>query len=280
MPGTGAKASLVIPTYNREELLVDSLRDALDSDYPNLEIIVVDQTPRHKPETEAFLKSVEGRVVWIRARETGLPKARNAGLRKATGDYIIFTDDDVRFERDFVSRHVRELEDGADVVQGRIIEGAGNPSESPQWMSFWIRVSGSNDCPRRGDINTLTGCNFSLKRSVYEKIGGFDERLLNPSLLEDGDWAIRAHKAGFRLRYSPLPALRHLRSGRGGVDTGVENQFLSKNYYLCCFLYAYKNHHPLAVLNYAVRLHLRGLKALFRTIRAARREARDLLARG
>jgi len=165
-------------------------------------------------------------------------------------------------------------------VQGRIIEAKAGPTDRPQWMGFWIRISGSNDCPVAGPTNTITGCNFSLKRVVYDRMGGFDERFSNPAVFEDGDWGMRAYAAGFKIRYSPEPALHHLRVGTGGVDSGVTEQRLAENYYFCCFMYAYKHHHWLAVLRYTARLYIRGAKAAIRMIRRARARAKAGIAPG
>ncbi|NJR74718.1 MAG: glycosyltransferase family 2 protein, partial [Scytonema sp. CRU_2_7] len=60
--------SVIIPTYGREEPLRDSIEDALKQDYPNYEIIVVDQTPQHKPEIESYLKELadSDKIKWFR----------------------------------------------------------------------------------------------------------------------------------------------------------------------------------------------------------------------
>ena len=47
--------SVVIPTYRREKMLCDSIQDVLQQDYPNFEVLVVDQTGDHQPETQTFL---------------------------------------------------------------------------------------------------------------------------------------------------------------------------------------------------------------------------------
>jgi cellulose synthase/poly-beta-1,6-N-acetylglucosamine synthase-like glycosyltransferase len=50
--------SVIIPTYNREEALRDTLVDVLKQDYPDYEVIVVDQTANHEPETQACLEDL------------------------------------------------------------------------------------------------------------------------------------------------------------------------------------------------------------------------------
>lgn len=74
--------SVLICTYNRETMLVDTIRDVLNQTYPSFEVIVVDQTVTHQPETQAYLASVQDRIKLIR-QEPSLTKARNRALREA-----------------------------------------------------------------------------------------------------------------------------------------------------------------------------------------------------
>jgi glycosyltransferase involved in cell wall biosynthesis len=54
--------SVIIPTYGREEPLRDTLEDVLKQDYPAFEVLVVDQSPTHQPETQAYLEQLANRV--------------------------------------------------------------------------------------------------------------------------------------------------------------------------------------------------------------------------
>lgn len=267
------KASLVIPSYNREELLVQTLRCAFAQDHDDLDILLIDQTKAHTPETEAFLAANRSRFSHVRPDFASVTKARNEGLRRAQGDVIIFIDDDVSFEPGFVSAHLAAHADGTHVVQGRVTEqGSRHPSQ-PTWLTESLRFKGGDNYDRDGATNNITGCNFSIRREVVERIGHFDENFKGVSVREESDFARRAFKAGLSFKFSAAAALFHHRSVTGGVGTGVKNNFFEKSYYYCELLFAKKHFSAWTVFTYRMRLYLRGFKNLRKLIRAAETEA-------
>lgn len=269
--------SLVIPSYNREELLVGTLRCAFAQDYPELEILLIDQTRTHAPETQAFLDANRHRFTHVRPDFASVTRARNEGLRRAKGEIIIFTDDDVSFEPDFVSKHVAAHADGTQVVQGRVSEQGSRRPTQPTWLTGSLRFKGGDNYDRDGVTNNITGCNFSITRDVVERIGQFDENFKGVSVREESDFARRAFKAGLRFKFSASAALFHHRSPSGGVGTGVRNNFFEKSYYYCELLFAKKHFGPWTVFTYRLRLYLRGFKNLRKLIQAAEREADEAL---
>lgn len=98
--------SLIIPTYNREEDLVKCLECAFAQIYSNLEIIVIDQTKQHKPETQSFLEKNANRFQWVKPNFASVSKARNEGVRISKGEIIVMIDDDTSFDINFIGNHV------------------------------------------------------------------------------------------------------------------------------------------------------------------------------
>jgi glycosyltransferase involved in cell wall biosynthesis len=263
------QATLIIPTYNREELLVQTLQCALKQDLDAYEILVVDQTDEHTPETDGFLCEHAGRMQIIRHSPPSLTTARNEGIRQAKGDVIVFIDDDTTFEPDFLARHIEAHRDGADVVQGRVMEDGARIADKPIWISSRLKYAGSNTCKTPGKINTITGCNFSITPKVVETIGYFDERFQGIATREDSDYGLRAYRAGLTLRFEPAAEVFHHRSTSGGVAGGVENQFFNQSYYQCEMLFARKHFSKSVVALYRLRLFLRGAKQIRRLIKRA-----------
>ncbi|HEY4127924.1 MAG TPA: glycosyltransferase family 2 protein [Gammaproteobacteria bacterium] len=267
------KVSLIIPSYNREELLVSSLRCAFAQDYPDLEILLIDQTKVHTPETEAFFAANHGRFTHVRPDFASVTKARNEGLRRAKGEIIIFIDDDVSFEPDFISAHVAAHADGTQLVQGRVTEHGSKRPSQPTWLDDSLHFKGGDNYDRDGKTNNITGCNFSIRREVIERIGVFDENFKGVSVREESDYARRAYKAGLSFKFSAAAALFHHKSASGGVGTGVKNNFFEKSYYYCELMFAKKHFSPWTVFTYRLRLYLRGFKNLRKLIQAAEKEA-------
>jgi len=260
--------SLIICTYNREELLVQTLKCALQQNYKQLEIVVVDQTRPHTSETDRFLDSIRSKINYVFLETPSLTKARNTGIHNSSGEIIIFIDDDVVLDDQFVANHV-SAHNRFDVVQGRIIEAEMTPASRPHWLNRWIKYSGSNDCITEGPINVVTGCNFSFKRKVIDEVGYFDEFFSKLALREDSDFGYRCYKAGVSMGFSPQACLRHLRSSSGGVDTGINNMYFSETYYCNDMYFARKHFSRLACMIYEYRLRRRGCREVRKIINRA-----------
>ena len=101
------QVSLIIPTYNRERVLCDTIRYALKQDFGNYEILVIDQTEKHSPETCLFLQSLPEKVRIIHFFPASLPGARNRGVLEARGEIVLMIDDDVIIKEDFINQHLR-----------------------------------------------------------------------------------------------------------------------------------------------------------------------------
>lgn len=271
------KASLIIPSYNREELLVQTLRCALAQDQPGLEILLIDQTREHTPVTQAFLDANRARLRIIRPEVASVTKARNTGLREAKGEVLVFIDDDTSFEPGFVAAHVAAHADGTHVVQGRVTEQGSKLPDRPTWLTATLRFKGGDNYDRDGVTNNITGCNFSITRAVVNTVGHFDENFKGVSVREESDYARRAFEAGLRFKFSAAAALFHHKSPSGGVGTGVRNIFFEKSYYYCELMFAKKHFPAWVVWSYRLRLYLRGIRNLRKLMRAAEQEADEAL---
>lgn len=266
--------SLIIPTYNRENPLVECLKCAFNQKEVNYEVIVVDQTRNHDAETKAFLDNNQNKMTYIFSEIASVTNARNLGISKAKGDIIVFIDDDTTFAEDFLKHHLEGHKFG-DMVGGRIIEEGSIINPQGPWLTPWIKFTGSDTSPHERFTNTITGCNFSFKRHVYEKIGGFDTNFTGISVREDSEFGYRAYKNGFKIFFYPKAELFHHRLA-GGVDTGIGNMFFNISYYTCELYFAKKHFAWPAILNYKLRLSLRGLKGLRKLIREADRKSNTI----
>jgi glycosyltransferase involved in cell wall biosynthesis len=257
--------SLIIPTYRRESVLVDCIRCALCQEYQPLEILVIDQTENHEPATEAFLKENAEKITLIQHQPPSAVTSRNVGLQKATGDILIFIDDDTTFESDFVSNHVRAIENGADVVQGRVVEEGRGVSHRAQWVLPWLRVVGSNTYDKPAKTNTITGCNFSITKQAADRVGGFDSKITGVVAREDADYGARCDKLGLIMRFDPTACLVHHRDPGGGVDAAIK---ASKRIYdhtlLRNELYFARKHFPfwvVAIYKWRLKRRMRKMDA-------------------
>ena len=175
---------------------------------PDVELIVVDQNEDDR--LEPVLASYQQRLTIKRLRSRrGLSRARNVGIKSASGDVIGFPDDDCWYPNVLLSR-VRDLLEGHpawDGVTGRSEDGQGSAS-----ASRFDSKSGVIDLInvwRRGISYTIFLC-----RRVVERVGEFDETLgvgagTPYGSGEETDYLIRAVRAGFTLQYSPTLVVYH-----------------------------------------------------------------------
>ena len=92
MSAAAPRFSVIIPVYNGEEFVGDAIRSVIDQEYPAWEIIVVDDGSTDRtPET---LDRFGASIIRIRTENAGASAARNAGMKRATGDYLVFLDHD------------------------------------------------------------------------------------------------------------------------------------------------------------------------------------------
>lgn len=277
--GHAISVSLIIPTFKREELLVNTLRCALAQNRSDYEIVVVDQTPRHEPATQDFLRTHAEKIHLVELERPSVTAARNAGLRAAQGAILVFIDDDTSFEPDFLTRHIEAYESGVGAVQGRVTEAHSVEHAEPIRLNRWIRFSGGDNCPHDGITNNLTGCNFSLNRKAVDHIGLFDERYSGVAVREETDYALRLVAGGYKIKFCAGAAVFHHRSDSGGHGAGGNTLFFNKLYYFNELLFAKKHFSPWAVGLYRIRLRLRGRRALRHLIKQAELEA-DKALRG
>ena len=254
-----ALVTVIVCTRNRAHGLRRCLQSLQRLRYPNLEFLVVDNAPADNSTMELVLEVAhqDARVRYVREGRPGLSAARNRGLREARGEFIAFTDDDVRVDPLWVDAILRGFRRRADIgcVTGLV---ASSSLERSAEQYFDARVGWSSSCEHRlfeatagpGDSGLHpyaagvfgTGANVAFRRGAVEAIGGFDESLGAGSPTcggEDLDAFVRLLRSGRALTYEPAALVWH--------DHRVDEEDLQKQMYcygkglsayLCKFLFA------------------------------------------
>jgi len=213
------KASVIIPTYRRDSYLVNTIRSVLLQDYPDFELLVVDQSADHTPEVGKFLRNVDDpRYSYYLIAPPSLPAARNFGLARASGEIVIYIDDDVLLDPGFIHAHVKAYERAEQVaaVGGRVRAPDKPVSTHLLALSTNGSWSGGFDFPHEGELETALGCNMSFRRSALEEIDGFDPSYEGNALWEEYDVCFRLRRQGHQIRFEPRAALDHLLAPAGG----------------------------------------------------------------
>lgn len=263
--------SVIIPTYNREEPLVDTIADVLKQDYPNFEVLVVDQTLTHQPEVQAYLeaKANAGQIKWFRLSWASLPGARNYAVRRSSGEIILFIDDDVRLPDGFLTAHARNYADRPDVgaVAGRVFDrmklgdSGGDleiedlPPEASDPGIAWYHIDLVHTVkPQR--VISARGCNMSFRREIFTKYGlSFDERFRGSAVREESDFCLRLRKTGYQIWYDPETSLVHLGEESGGChDISTRSLQYQVTFYHNHFFMGLKNLTPTQCARFFTKL--------------------------
>jgi GT2 family glycosyltransferase len=209
------RLSIVIPTLARAPILERAL-DRLDRQTgrdPDFEVIVV--ADANEPDPDAVAATIEGRPYparLLRADEPGVSAARNRGWRAAAAPLVLFFGDDMLPDRHLVAEHLAWHERHADervAVLGHV-RWARELGVTPfmRWLDHGVQF----DYPRIRGIEAGWGrfyaANVSLKRSLIERAGGFDESYRFG--YEELELAYRLNELGMRLVYDRRAIVEHL----------------------------------------------------------------------
>jgi glycosyltransferase involved in cell wall biosynthesis len=190
------KVSVIIPTYNRKNLLREALHSLFQQSYPKekYEIIVVDNSSTDGTEqmiTELLKKAPCG-LKYFRKKNEGPAPARNLGMQCAEGSVIAFTDSDCLASPDWIEKGVQAFDaDDIAFVSGKILPKPDMP------VSFF---SPFNYVLSEHPIYPTN--NIFYRKDILDSSGGFDTRFSYPSGGEDAELAWRIKRKGWKNIFS------------------------------------------------------------------------------
>jgi GT2 family glycosyltransferase len=252
--------SLVLPTLDRPEAIYNLLRHLEHQTVSPREILVVDQSAIPDERVAAYA-SANPLVRHHRIAERGLPNARNVGVGLATGDVVLFLDDDSIPDPDLVRFHAESYADaGVSGVGGRVQGGydAGGAAVGKFRKSDGKVVRNFGATTRCG-VDHLPGGNMSFRREVFGRVGGFDKAYGGSAIGEETDFCLRARRAGCSFVFEPRASLEHLHLPTGGCRAPRFEDWLywhSHNSVLFVLRHARRALLPLFFLKRTLRLGL------------------------
>lgn len=176
--------SVIIPTYNRKDLLVEAIRSIMAQEPKNYEIIVVDDgsTDGTEEYIKSFLRQSSGQVnLTVRFFEKtngGVAAARNFGIKEARGEYLAFLDADDIWMKGFLSTAMGYLNLHKDIfivytdqriVVDRITQKRTRFQKNPPRNKFLV--------PFFIDNSPIQISSTVVKKQVFDDVGGFNENL-------------------------------------------------------------------------------------------------------
>lgn len=248
--------SVVIITYRRDQVLLDTIEYLLAIPGPRAEIIVVDQTEQHTPQALQQLEAHDraNHIRWICRSSPGITPSMNCGAEAAKGDILLFLDDDIVPDPQLLAAHASAHQSarGA-LIAGRVLQPwHGDAHDSDP---FTLKAGEYKE--------EFIGCNFSIGRDLLMSIGGFDENFKGAAYYYERELADRLLESGHRIWYEPTAVIRHLHHGSGGTRSKGDH------------LTSWNPHHPVGAYYYL----LVSRRLTHRARKSARRFFRSVMTR-
>lgn len=226
--------SVIITTFSRPTNLLRAINSVLLQDYPNIEIIVVDDNGKNTPyqlETEELIRDYKKKSNFkyiIHSNNMNASVARNTGVKNSSGQYIALLDDDDEFLPSKISKQVRYLEENKSyggaycqtnlhIEKGKTISTQETKSGNLMEEVFLLKAQ----------FNTST---LLLRKEIYEELNGFDESFFRH---QDWEFMIRFFRKHKLLLIPEILLIRHREDGCFG-PIGI-NALLFRLKYLRAF---------------------------------------------
>ncbi len=261
------RLSLIIATYNRHDSLERLFSSIFSSDSAPFETIVVDQSPNSQIKSQKFKEKFPS-VIYVCVKRPNLPAARNRGIRVSKGDILVFIDDDATVDKTCLANHsIMHKNQNIHAVAGRIRQ-----MNEPDWAKITSVTSintetgeaiGNFDLDFTGKVLYASGGHMSIKRSVFERFGLFNEYFSGNALFEDVEFFHRIRKGGCTIQYNSEALIYHYPQDTGGCHRTTGNPYLLER--LHNYLLNYLLHHNLIPSKESIRYTRNLIEFITRT---------------
>ncbi len=236
------KVSVLILSYNGKPLLEDSVSTYLANDYPNFDVVVIDNGSTDN--TKEYVEENFPKAKLIRLEKNrGYSGGFNFGLEYAFKDndskYAVITNNDVKVDDQLVKELVKvaETDEMIGFVTGKVyyydkpdtLQSVGKYEDPIYWNGYHI---GSKEVDK-GQYDEVSERFFAddifilVSRKMYEEIGAYDENFLFQS--EEYDWEARAKAKGYKIYYTPGAKIWHKESMTIGKQSPFKAFFDARN---------------------------------------------------
>jgi len=218
--------SIIIPVYNKFEYTYNCLKSILkNSENINYEVILADDNSSDK--TKNINKIVKNIKVIRNKENLGFLRNCNNAVKFANGKYLLFLNNDTRVKKNWLIPLVNLLEQDEKIgmVGSKFVYPNGKLQEAGGII--WRDGSGCNyghgNDPDKSefnyvrDVDYISGASILVRRTIWENIGGFDERY-TPAYYEDTDLAFSIKEKGYRVVFQPASVVVHFEGITNGAD--------------------------------------------------------------
>ena len=226
---TAPLASIIIPVYNQFPYTQACLQSiAAHAGRHAFEVIVVDDCS--SDHTRAGLARIGGIIALHNDRNLGFIGACNAGAARASGEFLLFLNNDTQVTKGWLDRLLDTFSEhpnvglvGAKLVypDGRLQEAGGIVFADASGWNYGRFADPSDPAFNYvREVDYCSGAAIAIRRALFEQLGGFDTRY-RPAYYEDTDLAFQVRACGLRVLYQPAATVIHFEGITAGTDTGA-----------------------------------------------------------
>jgi glycosyltransferase involved in cell wall biosynthesis len=179
------KVSVIIPCYNHGRYLFEAITSVFNQTYKNIEVIVVNDGSNDNTE---YVSTQFELVKYYKTENRGVSHARNYGIKKSSGEYIICLDADDTLKQNYIEEVIKYI-DQYDII-GTNFEFFGDRNEIVKRPFTHINFN-------KLKHSNYVHCAAIFKREMFNKIGGFDENMIKG--YEDWEYWRRAARLGYSI---------------------------------------------------------------------------------
>jgi len=257
------KISIVIPTYNRSQMLCKTLANIISFEHQYHELIVVDQTKEHDLQSKHYLDKLisEKKIIYIFVDFPSAPNAKNIGIERTSGDIVIFFDDDVEINDNTIPAHISGLAQpdigcvtGKVIIQNvnqdgnKVLSKRSSLQKKIKFLLFLFLRKKASYVGRLGILanftgnktlpsDTCIGCNMSFRKEVFKKCGLFDVKFTGNAVREETDLSVRLRRCGYEIMYIPQASIIHYMNNTGGTRAAANEAYWFAIFRNQCYFY-------------------------------------------
>lgn len=262
--------SVGIPTYGRDQVLIETIEMLLEQTVRADAILIADQTPSHPEPYEQKLAMWDREKVieWRRLEVPSITRSMNYLLQVAKTDLVLFLDDDIIPAPGLIESHlqaVKELDVWA--VVGQVLQPGQESEDVEQPLGPGGLIEDLNfpfHSTKSASVSNVMAGNLCVWRERALDVGGFDERFVRVAYRFETDFARRIRRAGGAIRYEPGASIRHLRAARGGTRAYRNHLTSSRpDHSVGDYLFALKHGRFLEMCRYSLWRMIRSVSTKF-----------------
>jgi len=226
--------SIIIVNYNGKKLLEECFNSLSKVSYPAFEIILVDNNS--SDDSIEFIKNHYPKTIIVKLeRNYGFAYPNNVGTKNAKGNFLLFLNNDTVVTPNFLQELVNTLQSDQKIgiCQSMLLKPNGEIDSSGDFIdSLGVSFSSKEQVKEKKDILSARGACMIVRRQVFEKLNGFDEKF--HISFEDVDLGWRAWILGYKVMVIPQSVVYHyggqtIQKRRSEIEFhGLKNQLSMK----------------------------------------------------